>query len=357
MDGVRTNQVVILPIAMLKVSEIRYRRRDTAKMARPRWLLQAEASFFRALMNMGMYLHRVSPPIPPRHNFTRNIPITVSPTKGEIGLYFYTPPSYPPPLDSPCRYPVVVNFHGGGFTLGHATDDVRWAASVVSHADALVVSVDYRLAPEHPFPAAIEDGVDTLLYLSAHAEELHIDPLRVGISGFSAGGNMAYTVPLRLYEEYRQQPKLPQLMIVVIATWYPSTDFTATRAHRRGTSLRPDKELPKLFTDMFDASYLYPPKSVPLDSPYLSPGVASEELLRKLPPVIYMYTCEWDELLQEAESFRVRLESEGVGKKVFYKKVDRAAHAWDKTVGPRDRRREILYKEVCEGLRNVFYKD
>ncbi|CAZ81182.1 unnamed protein product [Tuber melanosporum] len=325
-------------------------------MPRPRWFLQAEANFFRTLMNTGMCLHRLSPPIPPQHNFTRNIPMTVSPTKGEISLYFYTPPSYPPRPDSSRKYPVVVNFHGGGFTLGHATDDVRWAASVVSHADAIVVSVDYRLAPEHPFPTAIEDGVDALLYLSAHAEELRIDPLRVGISGFSAGGNMAFTVPLRLHEEYRRQPALPQLVIVAIATWYPSTDFTATRTNRRSTNLRPDKELPKLFTDMFDASYLYPPKSVPLDSPYLSPGVASEELLRELPPVIYMYTCEWDELLQEAEGFRVRLESEGVGKKVFYRRVDGAAHAWDKTVGPGDTRREALYKEVCEGLHSVFYK-
>jgi acetyl esterase/lipase len=90
-----------------------------------------------------------------------------------------------------------------------------------------------------------------------------------------------------------------------------------------------------------------------LDSPYLSPGVAGDEILRELPRDIFIYTCEWDELLAEAERFRTRLEA--LGKKVSYRKVERAAHAWDKTVGPGDTRREEIYKEVCMGLKGVFY--
>ena len=94
--------------------------------------------------------------------------------------------------------PVVVNFHGGGFTLGTATDDCRWAQCVLEDADAVMVSVSYRLAPEYPFPAAVDDGVESLVYLSTHAAELGLDMTRVALSGFSAGGNLAVTVPLRL---------------------------------------------------------------------------------------------------------------------------------------------------------------
>lgn len=301
-------------------------------------------------MNTGMYLHRLSAPQPPEHNFLRRIPATVSPRAGCITLYFYTPPGY----SSARKYPVLVNFHGGGFTIGHATDDSRWAGAAIKHADSVVVSVDYRLAPEYAFPTAIEDGVDALLYLASHAEELHIDPHNIGVSGFSAGGNMAFTVLIRLYEELRRRgPRAPDIKVVAIAAWYPSTDFTHTRAHRRATSLRPDKELPRMFTDLFDASYLWPPRSVPLDSPYLSPGVARDRLLKELPTDIFIYTCEWDELLAEAERFRARLVA--LGKKVTYRKVEGAAHAWDKTVGPGDTRREEIYKEVCTGLKRVFY--
>lgn len=116
-------------------------------------------------------------------------------------MIFYCPDSYlKEPENDGYRYPVVVNFHGGGFTLGTGTDDARWASSVVTNTDAILVSVEYRLAPEYPFSVGVEDGTDALMYLASHAEELRLDPHRFALSGFSAGGNFAFTVPLMLYD-------------------------------------------------------------------------------------------------------------------------------------------------------------
>ena len=98
-------------------------------------------------------------------------------------------------------YPAVVTFHGGGFTLGGPEDDALWAATVVSNTHTVVCSVHYRRAPSHPFPTAAEDGVDAVFYLVDRADELGTDPHRIAVSGFSAGGNVAFTVPLRLEEE------------------------------------------------------------------------------------------------------------------------------------------------------------
>src|SRR5690606_21204512 len=162
---------------------------------------------------------------------------------------------------------------------------------------------DYRRAPEYPFPTAVEDGVDAILYLIHHADELGLDASRIAVSGFSAGGNMAFTVPLRLEAELRTiEDREVQVLkasdsdgpwgggaarggqtviktgsrvgkICAIIAWYPSTDFTRSRPERRATNVDVSKELPKFFTDLFDASYLHPPKTIAMDSPYLSPGV------------------------------------------------------------------------------------
>jgi hypothetical protein len=337
------------------------------KMARPRWVLHVQAQFWRVLMGLGMFFHRLAPPRPPKPNFKRSIPSTVSGTRGNIDLYFYVPMGYGTQkslwkdrpasdddesvdkgkkktssvgsLGSDLRrgsggkrwggYPVVLNFHGGGFTLGSPMDDARWCSTVVDECNAVVVAVDYRLAPEMPFPTAVEDGVDAVMWVHQHAEELGIDPNKIALSGFSSGANMACTVPLRLYDELMGFPredetirntasnsqnpfdtpesstsKLPQeasrvehldpstqpppplsrspltkynvqvredalkqvsdISLRAVVPWYPSLDYTRTREQRRATCSRKDQELPALFTDLFDESYV---KSLTLSPP------------------------------------------------------------------------------------------
>ena len=186
-------------------------------ITRARWILHLQATVWRFLMEMGMILHPLAHPQPHKPAFWKSIPASVSPNQGNIALASYVPLHHKRLLKryrdvydidagpNERGYPVVVNFRGGGFTLGGPEDDARWATAVVSGTHAAVCSVHYRRAPEHPFPTAVEDGVDVVFYLIDHAGELGIDPLRIGVSGFSAGGNISFTVPRRLEEELRQR--------------------------------------------------------------------------------------------------------------------------------------------------------
>ncbi|GAW00317.1 Alpha/Beta hydrolase protein [Lentinula edodes] len=335
-----------------------------------RWALKAQAVMWRNLMDIGMHLHMLAPPAAPSPSFSINISSKLASKPGKIPLHFYVPESYNSDETTQTKrvFPIVINFHGGGFTIGRATDDARWARAVVHYADAVVVSVDYRLAPEHPFPIAIEDGVDATLYLIEHAEELKIDPHRIAYSGFSAGGNMSFSVPIRLAEEYRirktkrdagsdtSSAMTQEGTVIAISSWYPSIDYTNTRDERRKTNVRSDKDLPKFFTNLFDSSYLYPVNGVDLKSPWLSPGIAPNEMIKDLPENIVFYTCEWDELCAEADRFHHRLVND-FGKKVVYKKVMGVTHAFDKTPNPLhwDPKIETMYRDACRELRTVFY--
>lgn len=175
----------------------------STKIPSRRWLT-IRARFWRALMAFGLKFHDWAPPKAPKPSFTRRIATDSDP----IDLYFYLPHDYEDRKRSRphYRFPIVVNFHGGGFCLGHATDDRYWARVVLKDTPAVFVSVGYRLAPEYPFPQGVDDCVEALLYLQMHADELRLNPAQIALSGFSSGGNLAFTVPFRLTYQYERQP-------------------------------------------------------------------------------------------------------------------------------------------------------
>ncbi|KAJ5440084.1 uncharacterized protein N7458_011082 [Penicillium daleae] len=335
-------------------------------MASSRWWLYVQAVFWRFLMRIGMFLHTLAPPCPPRPLFTRTVQ---SDSHGHsVVIHFYCPPDYYQQRRRGHRYPVAVNFHGGGFTLGCATDDARWSAAVVEQVGAVVASVSYRRAPEHPFPAAVDDGVEALLYLATHAADLALDVSRVALSGFSAGGNLAITVPLRLRgristevkEHFGRADSTQQLVnqtsdlnIVAVFSWYPILDFLESRDHRRAMSIMPDKTLPTFFTSLFDEAYL--PDLNDRSSAFASPVRASDRILcEALPHDVFLFICEWDMLMKEGQTFVRRLE--GLGKRVRAMMIEKAKHAWDKSANPfRDQGSvDIYYRDACADMKAIF---
>lgn len=158
--------------------------------------LTVKAKWWRALEMLGMTFHGWAWPRPASPAFKWGIETDTVP----IELYFYLPPVYDEILqrDPDHRFPALVNFHGGGFCLGEATDDKYWARVVLEKTNCIFISVNYRRAPEHPFPGPVDDCVEALLFIAEHAAELHIDQTNIALSGFSAGGNLAFTSALRL---------------------------------------------------------------------------------------------------------------------------------------------------------------
>lgn len=109
---------------------------------------------------------------------------------GPVQVRVYRPEVREHPL------PVIVFFHGGGFLFGDLETHDSLCRALANHASMAVVAVDYRLAPEHPFPAALDDGKAVLSWLSEQAIDLGLDPKNVGLAGDSAGGHLAVGVTL-----------------------------------------------------------------------------------------------------------------------------------------------------------------
>ena len=122
--------------------------------------------------------------------------------------------------------PVVLYFHGGGWVQGDLETHHGLCALVASRSGALAIALDYRLAPEHPFPAAVDDCVTAYRWLRAHARELGIDPARVAVAGDSAGGNLAAVVSQQA--ALAGEP-VPACQVLI----YPAVDFALdTSSHR-----------------------------------------------------------------------------------------------------------------------------
>ncbi|CZS97584.1 related to triacylglycerol lipase [Rhynchosporium graminicola] len=364
-------------------------------------------------MAVGMKFHHFADPKPPAPNFKILIPSRLSAAGGQFKLVFYVPESYYTDTNEDYRYPVVVNFHGGGFTLGTGTDDARWAAAVLKKVAAIFVSVEYRLAPEYPFSIGVEDGTDAMIYLASHAEELRIDAHRMALSGFSAGGNFAFTVPLMLRDlqkgigrrslhetnnthslhNYKStsnlslprpdlarthsaatsthsilklsdleptalevDQKIPDLTIRAIVSFYPPTDFRTPRSEKRSTNPAPEKNLPPLLTNLFDQSYM-PDCDIDLTDPYLSPAAATDaDLLAAYPEDIVLYTCEYDMLNVEGTAFGTRLASAPIGKTLHGGLIKAVPHAFDKKPNPLHfpEAADKCYNEACAQLKRVF---
>jgi acetyl esterase len=191
----------------------------------------------------------------------------------------------------------LVYFHGGGWVIGSLDthDDVCRKLAVA--LDHVVISVDYRLAPEHPFPAPLDDCISAVQWIHTHAHELDIDPERLAVGGDSAGGNLAAVVA-----NLRPVPLRFQMLI------YPVTD-----ARRGSASYRDNADGYRLTaTGMkwFCDHYLSGTEGDE-DDPRVSPLYADDRTLAAAPPALVI-TAEYDPLRDEGEDYARRLLGAGV---------------------------------------------
>jgi acetyl esterase len=198
---------------------------------------------------------------------------------GEIALRIYRPKGVGP-------FPGHLHFHGGAFWMGNLEMDDSWCSWLASDADVVVVSVDYRLAPEHPFPVGLNDCYGALEWTADHARELEITPGELSVGGESAGGNFAAVVALMT-----RDCSGPALSIQVLNV--PVTDL----------ALREPSPL----------ELAYMPDYIELESeranPYVSPVRAPD--LSGLPPA-HIITAEFDGLREQGEAYAHRLSEAGV---------------------------------------------
>ncbi len=141
--------------------------------------------------------------------------------RAPIAVRIYWPPSHSDGHSDGAPAPVVLYFHGGGFVIGDLDTHDGAARQHAVGADAIVVSVDYRLAPEHPYPAAVEDAWAATLWVVENAAELRGDPSRIAVAGDSAGGTISAAVAQRARDN-AAPPIAFQLL------WYPSTMWDAS---------------------------------------------------------------------------------------------------------------------------------
>jgi acetyl esterase/lipase len=193
----------------------------------------------------------------------------------------------------------VVEIHGGGFIMGDVAMMDPWCQAVAALCDAVVVSVEYRLAPEHPFPAGIEDCHAALSWTAAHAGELGVDPARIAIAGQSAGGGLAAGTALLARD--RGGPKLCFQLLEI-----PELDDRLETASMRAFTDTPLWNRPNA---VWSWRY-YLGESCGGDvSPYAAPARAKD--LSNLPPA-YVSTMEFDPLRDEGIDYALRMLQAGV---------------------------------------------
>ncbi|MFC2948048.1 alpha/beta hydrolase [Virgibacillus sediminis] len=210
---------------------------------------------------------------------------------GKVGLRIYTPEGNGP-------FPVLVFYHGGGWVLGDLDVVDPIMRQITNETASIVVSVDYRLAPEHKFPVPAEDCYTATKWVAENIQKHNGDPKRLAVAGDSAGGNLAAVVPLMAKD--RGGPAI-SLQILL----YPVTNFDTTTTsyleNGKGNYLETDA------MHWFNDQYLNSEEDK--KNPYTAPLLAKD--LSGLPPAL-IFTAEYDVLRDEGEAYAQRLKEAGV---------------------------------------------
>jgi acetyl esterase len=206
---------------------------------------------------------------------------------------------YWPPAGADANPPVVVFFHGGGWVVGDLDSYDGTARNLAVGAEAIVVSVDYRLAPEHPYPAAVDDAWAATRWVAAHAREFDADPTRLGVAGDSAGGNLAAVVS-QLARDNAGPPIAFQLL------WYPATTWDTSLP-----SFTENARAPILDLDAVKAHSRWYAGDMDLTDPPVTLAPARATDLTGLPPA-YIAVAGHDPLRDDGARYAELLAAAGV---------------------------------------------
>ena len=234
---------------------------------------------------------------------------TIEGPAGELDLRVYHPGG-----ERGSQLPGCVFYHGGGFVVGDIETYDGLCQTIAARANCGVVSVEYRRAPEHPFPAAIDDATAAFRWVRDHAERLGFDPTCLTVAGDSAGGNIATVVCQRQLADDRPLPEGQFLL-------YPKTDHRS--GYRSRERFAEDFYLTDAMIAWFSEQYLGGTGVDAETDPRVSP--LQFDRLDEMPPAV-VATAGFDPLRDEGKAYAERLRSENVP--VVHRRFDRLVHGF-----------------------------
>ena len=237
----------------------------------------------------------------------------------------------------PCdddNQPVVIFFHGGGWIMGNIETHDAYCRALTNATGMVVVSIDSRLAPEHKFPAGVEDAFAATRWIIENGSELGIDPRRIALAGDSAGGNLAAAVTLMNRDRLVPQPMFQVLI-------YPVTnyDFDTASYHENANGYHLTRR------GMMWGWAHYLENAEDGHSPYASPLRADD--LQDLPPALVI-TAQFDPLRDEGEAYAEKLRAHGVP--VTLRRYDGMIHGFARRLGLLNRA-DVALHDVAVALR------
>lgn len=252
---------------------------------------------------------------------------------GELGLRIYTPP------DLRREPPSLVYFHGGGWVLGDLDSCDAFCRLIASQVPCKVISVDYRLAPEHPFPAAVDDAMAAFRWTVENARELKIDPRRIAVGGDSAGGNLAAIVASQSAASSENAPG-PCAQFLIYPVTSARRDTASYGLFAEGFVLE------RALMDYFFEHYL---DGVDPEDARISPLEGTD--FGGLPPTV-IATAGFDVLRDEGEAYAE--EVRGAGVTVVHRRYPSLMHSFAAMSGLRGPRQAI--DAVISDLATLFHR-
>jgi acetyl esterase len=252
---------------------------------------------------------------------------------GDLSMRLYLP-------DGDGPFPVLVYFHGGGFVIGSLETHDALCRSLANAGDCAVLSVDYRLAPEHPFPAAVEDAVAAVEWIAEHGTHVDVDADRIAVGGDSAGANLAAATTLAVQD--RDGPELCRQILIYPAVSSPvlGEDFESYEENAEGYFL--ETESMQWFLDQYVQDEIH------LRNEYFAPLLAAD--LSGVPPASII-TAEFDPLRDEGLAYAARLEADGVAVDAYH--YERMIHGFASMVGLVDAAEDAV-EAIGADLRTAF---